>query len=294
VDEIESGITLFKEVNGMKRLLLVAVFGLLISPGYSLSFEDAELESAARQYHQKIKEDYRTKGEESKFSPWLDWLQQFFSNGKDEDNDEEKWNEAITRNESAIAKGDDNADLWMALSKAWRSKPFPDLNRSLASAYNAFERASSPSEHFAILSMIADLYERQGRPRRAIETYREVISIKQSSSISERLEKLMEDQALELQRVEVDQDRADPRFCLVFPSHLAGIRKVKYEDYLRIEPAIDASFSVREKTLCVSGGGAWSRLQGNAFEGFAGCCRGENTPGDLQGKSSGSPCGYAL
>ena len=248
------------------RGLLIALFGLLIFPNLSFSFEDPDLASAALKYRQKIEKNYSTEGDVPK-SPSINrrlinklwyWIRPLLYKSVDEEN---KSSELIATYESSIAAGDNSTDNWLALSAAWGDGPSPDLVLALASAYNAYEHATSSFEKSIILSIMGALYERKENPRRAMRVYREVLSIEFNPRISERLKQLTEQYGFQLVKVEVDRDSADTRFCLKFSSDLPGIRKVKYVDYLRIEPAIDASFSVDDKRLCVTGG-----VHGGSYE----------------------------
>lgn len=249
----------------MKRFLLIALL-LLILPNLSFSFEDPELASAAKKYKQKIEKNYSTDGEAPKFPSvnkrlidrlWH-WIRPLFYKSVDE---EKKSRELIATYESNIAAGDNSTDTWLALSAAWGNDPTPDLVFALASAYYAYEHATSSFEQSIILSIMGALYEKKENPRRAMRVYSEVLSIEYNPRISERLKQLTEQYGFQLVNVEVDRDSADTRFCLMFSSDLPGRRRVKYGDYLRIEPAIDASFSVDGKRLCVTGG-----VHGGSYE----------------------------
>lgn len=180
----------------MKRFLLIALL-LLILPNLSFSFEDPELASAAKKYKQKIEKNYSTDGEAPKFPSvnkrlidrlWH-WIRPLFYKSVDE---EKKSRELIVTYESNIAAGDNSTDTWLALSAAWGNDPTPDLVFALASAYNAYEHATSSFEKSIILSIMGALYEKKENPRRAMRVYSEVLSIEYNPRISERLKQLTE------------------------------------------------------------------------------------------------------
>ncbi|MEW5838835.1 MAG: alpha-2-macroglobulin [Pseudomonadota bacterium] len=61
------------------------------------------------------------------------------------------------------------------------------------------------------------------------------------------------DDALRFQRVLIDPDSATPEACLVFSAPLLTSDKVRYADYLRLEPAVKLDVRVSEARLCLAG-----------------------------------------
>jgi hypothetical protein len=162
-----------------------------------------------------------------------------------------QWQRAMESYERAVALGGDNFQLWMALSTALREQR--RTGDAIAAAYNARLAADQPADKAAALFAIAAILDGANRAREAIEAYQAGVNYVYDDAAWQRLNALQEAMAF---RIISKQTRAEGEMaevCIRFRSPLKPTESVRYEDYVKIAPAIDAAFSVNGDTLCVGG-----------------------------------------
>ncbi|WP_207457849.1 alpha-2-macroglobulin [Azospirillum sp. SYSU D00513] len=176
--------------------------------------------------------------------------------------------EAIAKFESAIALGAASPTVWLELSGAWAAGSTPNKDRALQSAllaYKAEERQGGHAEHrVTALWRMADILDGPfARPAEALQALREIDAEAQSlpAGLRDQLTPGLEERRLGLRRkvglnlrsAEVLTDEATPRVCLTFSDRLSTRQGVRFDDFLRIEPPVQAALEARDETLCLRG-----------------------------------------
>ena len=165
------------------------------------------------------------------------------------------WNEAIAEYETVIASGENKTAVWLLLSEAWQGKKndYQARRRALQAAYNAYRAAQSEGGRSRALFMLGELYERLDRPKQAMAAFKEGLGLADNPKVAVRYKKLVEANAFQIKGVEVESNSANPQICVTFSENLQKGRQIHYEDYLLIQPSIQAVVSPRGKKLCVEG-----------------------------------------
>jgi hypothetical protein len=239
----------------MRRLPhLLPLLALLLSFG-ARAFDDAQLAVPAAQYLQSIRD-----GRDAAGQPAAAFLQQAEQQAR-----QKNWIAAITAYETAIAAGADQTAAWLALGQIWQARADQQAqdddsearqrsrDRSRQAAWNAFQAARAPFERARALFRLGELYDRDKEPKKAIAAFREALELEDNPRAAKRYQELADANAFQIKGVAVESDSAAPKICLKFSDDLAKGRQLHYEDYLVIQPAIQAVVSVQERQLCVEG-----------------------------------------
>lgn len=171
---------------------------------------------------------------------------------------------AIQKYEQAINQGGGSPSLWLELSDAWMSATPPNKDRALQSAVMAGQFNPKDEERVAILWRLATLMDEAfGKPDEAVKalaSIREMAPRLDAATIDARAPKLEErlvamrrKAGLTLANVQVDAEGSSPRVCFQFSDRLSVKQGVRFDDYVRIEPAAKIAVEARENSLCLSG-----------------------------------------
>ena len=175
---------------------------------------------------------------------------------------QQNWPSAIERYETALATGQAPALLWLDLSQAWQRRLQSTTDSTLQqqarqraqqAAWNGLEAARVPFERARALFRLGELYDQAKNSRQALAAFREGLDLEDEPRIAKRYQELAAALAFQIKGVEVDSDSATPKICLNFSDDLSRDRRVHYEDYLLIQPAISAVVSASEQKLCIEG-----------------------------------------
>ncbi|MDH3476628.1 MAG: tetratricopeptide repeat protein, partial [Rhodospirillales bacterium] len=209
------------------------------------AFEDYEAESSISSYEYRINSRY---GDQSDtVSPAQLWqaARQLATLGR--------WTEAVKAFERAIARGGREAELWLELSEAWARTPRPELWKAKAAAFKAYRLAESDDIKARALLQLGHFYEQDQQYDQAIEALGEALTYRQENWIVAQHEKLVARYSMRLIKAEAEPESERPRICLSFSRNLQERGRIRYEDYIGLEPAVEATFSVHEKRLCIEG-----------------------------------------
>ncbi|WP_446011580.1 alpha-2-macroglobulin family protein [Candidatus Electrothrix sp.] len=162
--------------------------------------------------------------------------------------------------QAALFSGKPDADLWLAVARASScAGKWPQASQS---GWLAYQAADQDSLRVAALSLTGTALEQRTTSYRnwtpvAIELYERLNSLESSSENGERLARLRikeaEDKKLRIQSTTADTETGHPRLCLGMNDKLLNPNQTHYEDYVRISPALKATFSVEYKKLCITG-----------------------------------------
>jgi len=178
---------------------------------------------------------------------------------------------ALGQLETAVTQGLETPGVFLQLSAAWLALPKPDPNRALQSAWLAYRAASAPADRHRALERMADLLEgpidQPGEALAALRTLRAEGNA--APGLGERLEALRQKVGLEWRRVRVEADGEEPRVCLVLSSPIKQGRGVRWEDYVRVEPAVPVTVDAAGRELCLGGLAHAHRYRVSLREGMA-------------------------
>ncbi len=223
------------------RGLLVLIVAMLI-PLAAGAFESASLEVGARDL-------------------WVELRRQFSSEATDPAGalaegaaalGAGRWEEAAERYGRAVVAGPANPRAWRGLAIATMNVDAADPTAAHA-AYRAFTTAASAPERAEALALLGSALERRARYREAIAAYRASVEAGADDGVRAHLAELVAARGFRATGVTVNADQERPEFCITFRGKLIGERRVRYEDYVRIEPPLAGGLAVRDDRLCASG-----------------------------------------
>lgn len=172
---------------------------------------------------------------------------------------------AITRFETLIALGEEGPSAWLALSEAWMAQGKPNKERALQAAFLAYQAKALPEDRVAALWRMAVLLdERFDRPADAFQALQElkrvgaklpppVVALRTPGGLDVRFAALRQRVGLTLRSVKINADDGSPRACFRFSGPLSTRKGVRFDDFLRVEPAVQTAVEARNDTLCLAG-----------------------------------------
>jgi hypothetical protein len=164
---------------------------------------------------------------------------------------------AVAAFEQAITLGEARAETWLRLSEAWMTATPVNPDRAVQSAWNAHQSWGSEDERRRALLRLADLFEGPlNRPKDALAAL-EVLAANNGErpdvGLQSRIGQLRQRVGLDLRKVRIDAESDQPRICLDFSAPVKQGRGIRFEDFLKVEPAVPLTVDVSERSLCLSG-----------------------------------------
>ncbi|MGE0735757.1 MAG: alpha-2-macroglobulin [Alphaproteobacteria bacterium] len=160
---------------------------------------------------------------------------------------------ALPHYERAAGLGLNDPAFWMDFNIVLGSQRPPDNRRAVAAAYLAYLTADSEARKAGALFYIGYHFEALRAFEQAMLAYEAGLEIDSNDQIENRLKQLAAQYRMTLKRVYAESDSEQPRVCLEFSRPLAPRDKVKFEDFVRFQPAIKANFVPTGQTLCAEG-----------------------------------------
>ncbi|WP_449231140.1 alpha-2-macroglobulin family protein [Azospirillum doebereinerae] len=170
---------------------------------------------------------------------------------------------AVPKFEQAITQGANTPSVWLELSAAWSALPAPNKERALHAAVLAGRANTKDEDRVAILWRLATLMDESfGKPDEAVKALASIREIagRMEAAVIDTYAPGLEGRWLAMRRkaglrltgVTVNPDDG-PRACFQFTDNLSLRRGVRFDDFLRVEPATKLSVETRENALCVRG-----------------------------------------
>lgn len=162
---------------------------------------------------------------------------------------------AVRAFEKAVTEGDSRPETWLALSSAWTTGASNNPQRALQAAFMALRGDPSPEERVAILQRLATLLEeRLDQPRHALAALKELMAMDvDDPALTERIAALRVKVGLTIERIRVNEEDDPPRACIELSGDLSTGERVRFQDFVRLDPAIAVTVNAREDQLCVGG-----------------------------------------
>lgn len=187
-----------------------------------------------------------------------------------------RWEAAAESYRRAVVAAPDN-------SGAWRGLAIASLNVDSASPaaahafYRAFTTAVSNSDRAVALALLGSALERRSLYKEAIAAYRAGVEAGADDGVRAHLDNLIATRGFRATGVAVNTDLERPEFCITFRGKLIAERRVRYEDYIRIEPPLAGGLTVRGDRLCAAGAAHGDRHSVTVLAGLP-SADGEETP----------------
>jgi uncharacterized protein YfaS (alpha-2-macroglobulin family) len=160
--------------------------------------------------------------------------------------------EAATKLKQAIGLGRESGAGWWKLSEL--EEKAGALDDAASAAFLAAQSAYGEQRGKALLR-VGQLLDKANRVEPAIVAYTQGLRDTWDSEASARLDQLRESQAFHPVNSRLEMAGETPRACIEFKGMLQEPERIHYQDYVKIEPQVDASFALADGgvTLCVSG-----------------------------------------
>lgn len=166
---------------------------------------------------------------------------------------ERKFPEAIVQLERAIAHGGGTFQVWIAYSNAQGGQRSANHRRALEAAYIALKKAPDAKARALALYFMGYWLEVMRDGEAGIAAYEDSLKIENNPTIRNRLNQMVMQYRHQVVETKADTESERPRICLTFSKPLPDKDPAQYARYIAVEPAINASFDAKERTLCISG-----------------------------------------
>ncbi len=176
--------------------------------------------------------------------------------------------DAVFAYELLIAKGKGTSATWLKLARA-HSDPGPhrNLQKAARAAYMAYKAAGSSLSRAMALGFLATVFDKTRDSSQALMAIREanrLVSREKAAregavigrlarSLDQTRKRIEKRHSFRLRRFRVFSNRPKPSVCLTFSGPLAGRGRVRYRDYIQIDPAARVALNPEGKSLCLEG-----------------------------------------
>jgi hypothetical protein len=161
------------------------------------------------------------------------------------------WEGAVAIYEDAVAAGFDQYDVWMNLAQALGR--VGRLEDAAAAAYSAYLGAEGYEQRGRSMFALGDILKRANRLREAQAAYQTGLNQIYDERVSGELNALYNLDKFRATAVNLQSEGDKPRVCVEFYSAVSDDEAVRWPDYVKIEPAIDAAIIPSGNTLCIEG-----------------------------------------
>ncbi len=174
------------------------------------------------------------------------------------------WTAATAALEQRVALGQETAEQWLALSRAWLQRTPTDARKAAAAAWTGYRKLPEGPQQVPALQQLAEAlkaYERPADQVLALEHAEELAP--GNAAVVRQLTEARRAAGLLVRKVRTETDSEPPRACVAFT--VAPVRRADFtaQDWVRTEPPQPGIAVTREgDELCVSGltPGAKSRI----------------------------------
>ncbi|WP_374383616.1 MG2 domain-containing protein [Dongia sp.] len=163
--------------------------------------------------------------------------------------DARRFAEAVSLRARAIGLGDESYDSWFTLAGLLEGAG--EQRKAALAAYRAFVETDQYELQAASMNMVAKQFDNLDEKRLALAAYEEAQRYNYDEQAANRAEQIRQMLAFSLTGTKLNIDGETPEACLEFRGDLATPDTVKYEDYIRIEPDVKATYRVSGSQLCV-------------------------------------------
>ena len=258
--------------GGWLRTVLLSVCVLAVLSSSSYAYENRPLAAEGAAYEEEIKA--RIRDDRDKLSPEdLEMLKTLVGPilprppaGKGPRR--KGASDAVFAYELLIARGKGTSATWLKLARA-HSDPGPhrNLRKAARAAYMAYKAAGSGLSRAMALGFLATVFDKTRDSSQALMAIREASRLvpredaagagtvigRLARSLDQTRNRLEKRHSFRLRRFRVYSNRPKPSVCLTFSGPLAGRGRVRYRDYIQINPAAQVALNPEGKSLCLEG-----------------------------------------
>lgn len=163
--------------------------------------------------------------------------------------DAHRFQEAAALRARAIGLGDESYDSWFTLANLLDGAG--EKRKAALAAYRAFVETDQYELQASSMNMVAKQFDNLDEKRLALAAYEQAQRYNYDEQAANRAEQIRQMLAFSLTTTKLNTDGETPEACLEFRGDLATPDIVKYEDYVRIEPEVKATYRVSGTQLCV-------------------------------------------
>jgi uncharacterized protein YfaS (alpha-2-macroglobulin family) len=229
----------------LQRLLLAAivlVFGSMAS-GLAAAADLAELEKSAQSYREAI------------IQAAIGLDPQLIDTSAAQSAEAEqagRFGEAAAKLKQAIGLGREGGAQWWKLSEL--EEKAGDLDAAANAAFLGAQTAYGEPRGKGLIR-VGQLLDKANRVEPAIVAYTEGLRDSWDSDASTRLDQLRASLAFHPVNSRLEMRGDTPRACIEFQGMLQEPERIHYQDYVKFEPQVDASYGLSDGgvTLCVAG-----------------------------------------
>ncbi|WP_395020235.1 MG2 domain-containing protein [Dongia sp.] len=163
-----------------------------------------------------------------------------------------RFGEAAAKLKQAIGLGRESGALWWKLSEL--EEKAGALDDAASAAFLGAQSAYGEQRGKALLR-VGQLLDKANRVDLAIVAYTQGLRDTWDSDASGRLDQLRNSLAFHPVNSRLEMAGETPRACIEFQGMLQEPERIHYQDYVKLEPQVDASFALSDGgvTLCVAG-----------------------------------------
>ena len=181
----------------------------------------------------------------------------------------------------AVVLDPNDTEAWASLARALLAiKPDQGSERyelpvnASGAAWNAYERAKTPTAKAAGLWTLHEALKRRSYWRPAIEALRASIALNKTAEAEEALEKLVAEHGFRIAEYKVDTDAAQPRLCIQFSERLAP-GTVDWPQYFKVNGKDPQAVNAEARQICLDGFAHGRRYEVQVKAGLPSAIRGE-------------------
>jgi uncharacterized protein YfaS (alpha-2-macroglobulin family) len=163
--------------------------------------------------------------------------------------DAHRFREAATLRARAIGLGDESYDSWITLANLLQGAG--EKRKAALAAYRAFVETNQYELQASSMNMVAKQFDNLDEKRLALAAYEEAQRYNYDEQAANRAEQIRQLLAFSLTNTKLNTEGETPEACLEFRGDLATPDAVNYQDYVRVEPEVKATYRVSGAQLCV-------------------------------------------
>lgn len=163
--------------------------------------------------------------------------------------DARRFGEAASLRERAIGLGDESYDSWITLASLLEGSG--EKRKAALAAYRAFIETNQYELQASSLNMVAKQFDNLDEKRLALAAYEVAQRYNYDEQAASRAEQIRQMLAFSLTTTKLNTEGETPEACLEFRGDLTTPDAVNYQDYVRIEPDVKATYRVSGAQLCV-------------------------------------------
>ncbi|MGH7093934.1 MAG: hypothetical protein ACREFB_10415, partial [Stellaceae bacterium] len=224
-------------------VLVTASWAAAAAPPVASEYQNKELADAGASYRQDLLDSIPAAKRQPALIPRL---------RKDSEAElrAQRYRQAIDDLTQAIAFGANDGVTWLHLAQAQYGA---QDDHTMASAYNAYLRATDKADRAEALFVIGRDLDRHSKFKEALTVLRAGLAINPAPAVAERVTQLERLAAYRVIKVEIQSEADVPSVCLRLNEPISNAPGISYNEFIRSEPQVGGIVTGRGDTVCVNG-----------------------------------------